>query len=725
MQRLANQAFQTRLLRLLITAFTLWCCSVIANATPTFTETKSHWRSSEAILLDRNGQTLYELRIDNKARRLSWMPLADISPALQQAVIQSEDRRFYHHSGVDWRAIAAAVWSNTGVGVKRGGSTITMQLAAMLDPALSARHGGRSFSQKWKQILAAREIENDWSKAEILEAYFNLVSFRGEGQGIAAAAKLLFDKVPSGLNTDESLILAALIPSPNAKPLRVAHRACVLGGAMGTACESLRRAALHALEQPPAVASNAMLASHLARQLLNAPGEKVVSTLDANVQAFAERALRAQLASLAGEKVRDGAVLVMDNATGDVLAYVGNSGSTSSAYYVDGVRALRQAGSTLKPFLYEIAIENRLLTAASILDDSPVNISTPAGLYIPQNYDHDFKGPVSMRTALASSLNVPAVRTLLLAGMESFYARLKALGYESLTESADFYGYSLALGSAEVSLLQQVNAYRALANAGQWTPPRIRMDARREDSRRIMDPAAAFIIADILADRAARSVTFGLDNVLATTYWSAAKTGTSKDMRDNWSIGFSGRYTVGVWVGNFDGESMHNVSGVTGAAPIWREVMDYLQRSAPTLELAQPAGLIAKRVSFIHGIEPTRNELFLAGTEMALMTTPSEKTRTTSHIAYPGNGAIIALDPDIPVGRQMVFFEAKPDTQGLRWRLNGQFFESGSYVKWPPKSGRHQLALLDGTGRLLDQVEFQVRGLLLDKQGENEGFSAH
>jgi penicillin-binding protein 1C len=247
------------------------------------------------------------------------------------------------------------------------------------------------------------------------------------------------------------------------------------------------------------------------------------------------------------------------------------------------VLARRQAGSTLKPFLYEQAIEQRWLTAASVLEDSPARLRTPSGLYIPQNYDHDFKGAVTVRTALGSSLNVPAVRTAVMVTPDRFARRLVALGLP-ITKPGDFYGYGIALGSPEVTLLSLANAYRALADGGVAGTPRLLLPQGAAASapvagRAVMDPAASFVVADILADNGARVPTFGLDNALATRYWSAVKTGTSKDMRDNWCVGFSARYTVGVWVGNASGAPMHAVSGVTGAAPVWRAVMDAMQRS--------------------------------------------------------------------------------------------------------------------------------------------------
>ena len=260
------------------------------------------------------------------------------------------------------------------------------------------------------------------------------------------------------------------------------------------------------------------LAPHLARQLLKTPGESLRTTLDESIQRLVFNALNQQLRGLADRNVRDAAALVVDNASGEVLAYVGSAGPFTKAAKVDGIRARRQAGSTLKPFLYGLAIEKRYLTAASILDDAPIHLETASGLYIPQNYDRDYKGLVSVRTALASSLNIPAVRALVLIGVDRFRDRLLDFGYLSISQPGEYYGFSLALGSAEVSLLEQVNAYRSLANGGVYSPLRFRLDETAGLARRVLDESAAFIIADILSDRAGRAVTFGLSNPLATRF---------------------------------------------------------------------------------------------------------------------------------------------------------------------------------------------------------------
>ena len=680
--------------------------AVAAAPLPTFEQVRAAYRSSEAELLDRHGVPIQSLRIDMTVRRLPWAALDDISPSLPAAVLQAEDQRFYQHSGVDFTAMGKAAWDNLFRSRPRGASTITMQLAALLDPQLQAPAKGRSLGQKWDQVQAARDIDAHWTKPQILEAYLNLASFRGELQGVAAASRVMFGKAPSGLNLNDAVILASLLRGPAAAPKLVIQRACALGREIkvSASCSDIELNAVVALSKP-LLAQSLQAAPQVAHQLLGEGGARQIrSTLDADLQRFAQNALRQQLMALRDRNVNDGALIVMDNASGEILAYVGNAGGSD----VDGVTALRQAGSTLKPFLYELALERRLLTAASILDDTAIDIATPTGLYIPQNYDKEFKGYVSARTSLASSLNVPAVRTLMLTGLDRFHERLRALGISSLTEPADFYGYSLALGSADVSLLELANAYRTLASGGQQGTPAL-LPHGPEGKHRVMEPGASYIVGDILSDRAARSITFGLKNELATGYWSAVKTGTSKDMRDNWCLGFSDRYTVGVWVGNFDGRPMWDVSGVSGAAPAWRDVMDYLNRDHPSRTPSPPPGVLRQAISYQPAVEPPRSEWFLAGTEspvIALVPSPQREPK----ILYPAPSTIIAIDPDIPDEVQRVFFQAQAG-QGLRWQLDGrELGQAGADYAWRPTPGLHALALVDSANKTIAETRFQVRG---------------
>jgi len=435
---------------------------------PAFTAVRDGYCRSEAVLLDRHGEPLHELRIDPRRRRLEWTALSQVSPALLRAVIQAEDRRFYRHHGVDWPAVGGAAMNRLLCGPPRGASTITMQLARKLAEQEGTRRPEKTLREKWRQMKAARRLEKTWQKEEILTAYLNLVTFRGELQGVAAASRGIFAKDPGGLTEAEALLMAALIPATAQTIPGIIRRAARLGKSLGAAATpaEIQTLAYERIGRPYRIYPRAAGAPQVARLLLKNPGEQVVSTLDRALQEYVLAALNRRLADNGGRNVRDGAVLVVDNASGEVLAYAGNSGESASAPQVDGVRALRQAGSALKPFLYELALERKLLTAASVIEDTPLHIPTPTGLYIPENYHREFLGPVTVRTALASSLNVPAVRTLLLVGGDAFVTRLRDLGMTSVHKDFDYYGYAIALGSVDISLWELVGAYRTLAGGG-------------------------------------------------------------------------------------------------------------------------------------------------------------------------------------------------------------------------------------------------------------------
>jgi penicillin-binding protein 1C len=471
--------------------------------------------------------------------------------------------------------------------------------------------------------------------------------------------------------------------------------------------------------------------------------------------------LTQHLRELRGRHVEDGAIVVLDNASGEVLAWVGSSGELSAAAEVDGVLALRQPGSTLKPFLYAQAIAERRITAASLIEDSSSQIQTAGGLYIPQNYDRQFKGLVSARTALGASLNVPAVRTLVMVSPDAFHKQLRAAGLP-LKETGDYYGYSLALGSSEVSLLSLANAYRTLANGGRYSavvfgqpsplpspkgrgsktdstsaarsPPNPLSSGERAgvSAAPAIDPRATFIVTDILADPMARARTFGTDSVLATRFWTAVKTGTSKDMRDNWAVGYSQRYTVGVWVGNASGAPMWDVSGTSGAAPVWAALMNFLHRTEPSRAPVPPAGLLQTPVRFGSQagvtLEAARSEWFIRGTEQTVFAIDSGADRArpqraggqkglksalpadtgAARITAPVSGTIIALDPDIPPTHQRVRFSA--EGHGLRWLMDGKEFARGAQAQWLPWPGRHVVQLLDNSGKVADEIRLEVRG---------------
>jgi penicillin-binding protein 1C len=739
----ASSAKPLRLLRPVFLSFAFASLLIAPSAysmpgNSTFEHVKNEAKSSEAWLLDRHGAPLHRLRVDKQSRRGEWIALQDMSPALRTAMVLSEDKRFYEHSGVDWKAVSSAAWGNLFNQRTRGASTLSMQLASLVDEGPRSGNERKNIFGKAGQVISAAQLERSWRKDQILEAYLNLVPFRGEIQGIDALSRTLFGKAAHGLDAGEAAIAAALVRAPNAKAQVVAQRACgVLRSMQGSIqttsdaeCAALVAYAQAVLPRKAWEASDG-IAPHVAQKLLASSKTSQRTSLDAALQRHAQQSLQQHLRELHGRNVQDGAVVVMDNASGQVLAYVGSSGNLGTAQEVDAAAALRQAGSTLKPFLYAQAIAENRITAASLLEDSSAHIPTASGLYIPQNYDRSFKGWVSARTALGASLNVPAVRALVMVSPDAFARQLRSLGLP-LKNDGDFYGYSLALGSADVSLMSLTNAYRALANGGQYSEASFNT-ANKPTPQSVLNPQAAFIISDILSDGNARARTFGTDSVLATRFWTAVKTGTSKDMRDNWAIGYSQHYTVGVWVGNASGASMWDVSGISGAAPIWASVMSFLHAKTPSRAPTPPAGLVRERVSLQAAagqmLEAPREEWFVSGTQQARFEMDAGNTMksiarradsmpatglkhyensTKNQITSPAMGTIIALDPDIPPRHQRLHFTAQ--STSAQWRLNGKNLGAAKDVQWLPMPGRHALQLVDAQGSVMDEVKFEVRG---------------
>jgi penicillin-binding protein 1C len=785
-----------RLLSQAVFSLGLITSNAFAEGLPSFNEVKAAYEPSDVRILDRHGELIHRLRTDHSVRRGQWISLDAVSPAFREAIVLSEDKRFYEHSGIDWRAASSAAWGNLWNQKTRGASTLTMQLIGLLDEDLKSKKAGRSVSKKIEQSITAEWLELKWRKDQILEAYLNLVPFRGETVGIDALSQTLFGKAAQGLNNQDAAIAAALVRGPNAAPDEVARRACgvlrlIETGSPASVCDGIDQIVFQTLQRKafepnagiaPQVARSSVAewrqrlqaeqrhSDHATRRAEQLPtintnlrisretnfikaqspppttNRSIHTTIDASLQRFVTHSLQNQLRELRKRHVEDGGVVVLDNQSGEILAWVGSSGALSKAEHVDTVLALRQAGSTLKPFLYAQALAEQRLTAASLLNDSSAQLQTGAGLYIPQNYDRSFKGWVSARTALAASLNLPAVRTLMMVTPEAFAQQLKQLGLP-LKQSGDYYGYSLALGSAEVSLLNLSNAYRTLANAGRYTPLapiRHKDPVEPEESRnhissdafanQALDPRAAFIVSDILSDPYARAGTFGTDSVLTTRFWSAVKTGTSKDMRDNWALGYSAHYTVGVWVGNANNTPMWDISGTTGAAPIWAEVMSYLHRERSSASPLAPSGVTKQTVELTDEVgdylEAPYRDWFIQGTEQALFTLKRFDSQfdkqlaiqsqaeskallgSKAKIAAPTHGTILALDPDIPNAAQQVTLKAEQfgAQQSLYWTINGKSLAHGDNATWKPWPGQHDISLIDSTGATLDRVNIEVRG---------------
>ncbi len=702
------------------------CLSLIATVilgvmlTPSVKDTRELVLGSDRVLLAADGQILQTLRTDFTKRRLAWYPLSSFGQTIREAVIAAEDRRFHWHLGFDPIGLLRALRSNLAGHRRQGASTITMQLVDLMqkDVLLQNRPIPKgSIGHKILQLVRAVLVELKWSKDEILEAYLNLIHLRGEYQGVPAFSYAYLKKHPLALDAAESLVVAAMISSPNQGRRSLAERACGLAAVVssGEGCAPEEAVVEALMRTTPSLAFNPGLAPHLARRVFRELPDSPVLTsfVKMDLQQKVAAILEKNLHRLKEQNVHDSAAIVIENKTGQVVAYVGALPSSESPH-VDGVQAYRQAGSTLKPFLYARGLEAKMLTASSILLDDPTSISWGQDVYRPTNYDKQFYGPVSVREALGSSLNVPAVKIVTIIGLHRAYLTLQSIGLTGLKEP-DFYGVSMALGAVEVRLDDLSNAYRLLANDGTWSPLRF-VDSLSEDidnfkSKKVFSTETSFIISSILSDPNARSIGFGWDSPLETPFWTVVKTGTSKDYRDNWCVGYSERYTVGVWTGNFNAEAMNKVSGVSGAGPSWYEIMSHLHAAESSRSPTQPDGLVAKpirhpwasyshREYFIKGTEPTQEVIESAG----------EKS---IRFVFPAEGSVLVKDPHQNEERSAYFIRFKGlAPKDSRLVLNGQVLgEAVSPFKVAsPTAGSHILAILSKDNKVLSQIRFSIRG---------------
>lgn len=584
-------------------------------------------------IFDRNGILLRELISDEQGRG-QWLRLDQISPQVINFLLAAEDRRFFSHPGFDPIALARALKQNLRAGrIVSGGSTITQQVVERI------YHLPNTWYAKPAEIMLAIKLEIWRGKHDILAQYLNRVPFGNQAFGIEAAARLYFDKPAAHLSPAESAFLVGLPQSPTRlDPYRHFDRARKRQAAVLNLAARHHRLAPDQAEALAAMplnlipAANRFKAPHFCEFIIgqlksqkNPPLGAIYTTLDWSLQHTLEELIAGHLARLENDYVSNAACLVIDNRQGEILAWVGSANFFNEDIngQVDGVLALRQPGSTLKPFTYGLALENGF-TAASIVPDIETHAGTSGGDYTVKNYDQSYHGPVSLRRALACSYNVPAVRILEQLGPEQLLEKLHRAGFASLDRTARFYGLGLTLGNGEVRLLELTRAFAALAHHGKTIALKFwqlhQPIQSQASSLSVFDPMITFLLTDILADNAARAPAFGLSSPIHLPFPCAAKTGTSKDYRDNWTVGYTRDFTVGVWIGNFDGKPMRKMSGITGAAPIFRDIMLILHRQNYPLPFAQPAGLETRMVCSKSGQIPNvfcrtiHKELFQPGT---------------------------------------------------------------------------------------------------------------
>jgi penicillin-binding protein 1C len=553
---------------------------VAAALSPADTAALSAGWSPSTRVYARGGELLREVA-KASGERAYFAPLAAIAPVLRDAVLAAEDERFYRHGGVDYLAALRALAANALAGRRiSGASTLTMQLARIL-------YGHpRNLGGKLRQALDAARLEAALPKEGILELYLNRVPLGSGCEGVEAASLRLFGKPAAGLDLAEAALLAGAIQSPSLydpaadATLARERRDWVLSRMLATGRVSAAERDA-ALERPIPLPRDAapIRAGHFTDYALAASSRRgeLSTTLDLGLQDTVEAMAQEHVRRYGEAGITNAAVLVLDNETGGVLCMVGSKlwGGGGDGF-VNGALALRQPGSTLKPFAYALAFERGWTPASMLADVETEYVSSDRALYVPRNYSRTFRGPVLAKEALAGSLNIPAIRLVRELGVDGFLGALRDFGFASLDRGADYYGLGLVLGNGEVSLLELAGAYSALARGGEYLAPTPfpvgSPEARARAGGRAASYGSAWLVTSILSDEAMRVQAFGANSPLLVGFPMAIKTGTSGNWRDSWTVGYSSEFTIAVWAGDFGATAMNQVSGSAGAGPLFNAV---------------------------------------------------------------------------------------------------------------------------------------------------------
>jgi len=599
-------------------------------------------------IYDRNGDLLYEIHGDQNRVPVK---LEDLPDHLIEATLAIEDQNFYKHHGFDLKGISRAVINTIFKRKLQGGSTITQQLVknALLTPQ-------RTLSRKIKEAVLTALTEIIYSKDQILEMYFNQIPYGGTSYGIETAARTFFNKSARDLNLAEAAMLAGLPAAPTSyspfiHPDRAKGRQITVLTRMKELGKISQEEFNRAKEEKLKYASpgtkikaphfvfyvKEQLVERYGRQMAEKGGLKVTTTLDSEIQKFAQETVASEIAKLKRAHVSNGAVVVTRPKTGEILAMVGSKNYFSED--IDGkfnvTTALRQPGSAIKPFNYATGLALKKVTPATVFADVATCFTGGPKIYCPTNYDNMFHGPVQMRFALGNSFNIPAVRMLALNGIEPFIATASAMGLDSLAERdpSDF-GLSLTLGGGEVRMTEMATGFGTLANLGvrkdlvsilkvEDREGKVLEEFQPSPGKRVLSMNVAYLISHILLDNNARSAAFGPASCLVIKDHPevSVKTGTTNDKRDNWTIGYTPDFVVVVWVGNNDNSPMSWVaSGITGASPIWNKVMTRLLEGKEQNWPTRPADLTGASVCNLTGTLPppegcpSRYEFFIPGT---------------------------------------------------------------------------------------------------------------
>lgn len=639
-------------------------------------------------IFDRNNKLLYTVY---SSRNQTFVPLNKIPKSIQQATIAIEDRNFYEHGAIDLRGIGRALYSTLFHRELQGGSTLTQQLVknSLLTP-------DRTIKRKLKEVFLSFATELMYPKNKILEMYLNQVPYGGTAYGVEAASETYFGKHVENLDIAESAFLTGLPEAPSTyspfgshpelgkeRQLQVLQNMYDQGYISKKQLTSAKNEVFHfqkisnPIQAPHFVFYvKDLLTKKYGQQMVEEGGLKVYTSLDLNIQNFAQETVSTEVTKLEEYHVGNGAAIISNPATGEILAMVG-----SRDYFdpkngnVNIALSHLQPGSSIKPINYAVGLLKGYTAATPFIDQQ---LCFPGGVeqqqYCPVNYDGKFHGVIQMREALANSINIPAVEMLKLNGIDAMLATASAMGITTFVDP-NRYGLSLTLGGGEVTMLDMATAYGVFANGGyrvdlhpilkvvdrsgqileQYAPPPSPIFGKK-----VIPPEVAFIISDILADNNARALEFGTTSPLyIPKQHVSVKTGTTNDFRDNWTIGYTPSYVVAIWVGNNDHTPMNGlVSGITGAAPIWHDLVAHLLQGKIAEIPQKPTGVMQKYVCSNSGTFappdnpsfcPTRLEYFIKGLEPKMGKVGQENVwidKTTNDLSKPGQTDNIELKPE-------------------------------------------------------------------------------
>ena len=737
-----NVFWRKALFGLVCLLFSGWVLLEVATSLISLPEGVESEPKTSLLINDRHG---FPLRMIRGSGEVFLRPVAfeECGATFINATLSAEDKRFWQHHGVDWFGLIRVVKEIVQHGrVMSGGSTITQQLIKNSETVKRPRN----VKTKLVEILQARKLERKWTKQQIITAYLNRIDYGNLCRGAGTASWFYFGKSLISLTPAQAALLAGLPNAPSKlNPHRHMDRSLMrqrkilnLMGLNGwLKIDQLDRAMKEAINlcEPGRPFGAPHFVDFVCQN--RDVSKNVKSTLDLPLNNISQKILDEQLSRLGAQRVTNGSVVVVDNETGNVIVMVGSRDYFDlKSGQVNGALAPRSAGSAFKPFTYVIALEKGM-TPATVLADVPTMFSTATGVFSPVNYDRRFRGPVTLRQSLANSLNVPAVRVLDFSGGPLvLQQRLRLMELSTLNEDSGYYGLGLTIGNAEAKLLELTNAYATLARLGEYRPVRL-LETDPVGFSRVFKRGPAWLIADILSDDNARASAFGWQSALSFPFSVACKTGTSSDFRDNWAFGYTPEFTVGVWVGNFDGAPMKEVTGVTGAAPVMKSIMMHLHNKFGTSWYKIPDEIERAKVDQYSGMRSPSGKMdyFLKGTmpeieaidvrdslgrvrlgpkfsnwwrssmnhlrdHTSLTTANSESI----NILSPRPGTVIYLDPDLPSSSK--YLPLRANVENVVWQsdtLDCNRTVDGFIARLKP--GVHELRVDNGRRHLRTWIE--------------------